>query len=68
MVILVTLSSCKKPVWLKISEITGNVEICESCKLRKHHQESFPQKLAKKATEKLELIHINICGPISTMH
>ena len=47
-------------------EITINAQTCESCELRKQHRKSFPQNMSKRATHKLELVHSDICGPMST--
>ncbi|RVW53770.1 Retrovirus-related Pol polyprotein from transposon TNT 1-94 [Vitis vinifera] len=46
-------------------EITINAQTCESCELRKQHHKSFPQNMSKRATHKLELVHSDICGPMS---
>ena len=40
-------------------------KLCRSCVARKHHMTSFPKKSSFRATEPLELIHIDICGHIS---
>ena len=40
-------------------------KLCRSCVVGKHHRTSFPKKSTFQATEPLELIHIDICGPIS---
>ncbi|RVW12561.1 Retrovirus-related Pol polyprotein from transposon TNT 1-94 [Vitis vinifera] len=47
-------------------EITVTAQTCESCELRKQHHKSFPQNMSKRATHKLELVHSDICGPMST--
>ncbi|KAL6312714.1 hypothetical protein AAG906_024672 [Vitis piasezkii] len=47
-------------------EITVNAQTCESCELRKQHHKSFPQNMSKRATHKLESVHSDICGPMST--
>ncbi|KAL6349074.1 hypothetical protein AAG906_033730 [Vitis piasezkii] len=47
-------------------EITINAQTCESCELRKQHRKSFPQNMSKRATHKLELVHSNIYGLMST--
>ncbi|KAG7559183.1 Integrase catalytic core [Arabidopsis thaliana x Arabidopsis arenosa] len=40
-------------------------EICSSCLLGKQTRQSFPQETTYRATKKLELIHGDLCGPIS---
>ena len=47
-------------------EITVNAQTCESCELGKQHHKSFSQNMSKRATHKLELVHSDICGPMST--
>ena len=49
-----------------IPEIYVNVQICGSCELGKQHRQPFPQGMVRRATHKLELIHSDICGPMST--
>ena len=41
-------------------------EVCDSCALGKHHRQSFPKGVAWRAKKVLELIHTDICGPMST--
>ena len=40
-------------------------EVCEGCALGKHHRESFPKK-AWRAKAPLELVHTDVCGPMTT--
>ena len=47
-------------------EITVNTQTRESCQLGKHHRLSFPQSMTKRATHKLELVHLDVHGPIRT--
>lgn len=44
---------------------TSNTTPCISCIKEKHHRASFPKE-GKRATEMLELIHSNLCGPMET--
>ncbi|GKA38705.1 retrovirus-related pol polyprotein from transposon TNT 1-94, partial [Tanacetum coccineum] len=39
---------------------------CEGCALGKQARKSFPVAQAKRAEEKLELVHADICGPMKT--
>ena len=41
-------------------------KLCQSCVAGKHHRTSFPKMSSFQETEPLELIHTDICGPIST--
>lgn len=44
----------------------GQVQItCETCVKGKHHRTSFPKGSKWRATGKLELIHSDLCGPIT---
>ena len=40
-------------------------KLCRSCIARKHHRTPFPKTSSFRAFEPLELIHADICGPIS---
>ena len=40
-------------------------KLCRNCIAGKHHRTPFPKKSAFRATEPLELIEMDICGPIS---
>lgn len=39
-------------------------KVCGDCMIDKQHRDSFPKQSAWRASQKLELIHANICGPI----
>lgn len=39
--------------------------LCTGCLKGKQHRETIPKKAIWRASEKLELIHSDICGPIS---
>ena len=40
---------------------------CEAYALGKQHREEFPMHIEKKHRELIELIHIDVCGPMQTM-
>ena len=40
-------------------------KLCASCIAGKHHRKPFPKSSTFRASEPLELIHMDICGPIS---
>ncbi|RVW71220.1 Retrovirus-related Pol polyprotein from transposon TNT 1-94 [Vitis vinifera] len=40
-------------------------EVCDGCALGKHHRQSFLKGVAWRAKKVLELIHTDICGPMS---
>lgn len=39
--------------------------VCEDCVMGKHSRNSFPRQSKWRATKILQLIHADICGPIS---
>jgi len=45
--------------------ITGGNQLCESCLVGKHSRKSCPKTSLYRATRTLELIHGDLCGPIS---
>ena len=38
---------------------------CEACAKGKQHREAFPKKSESKTTERVELIHSDVCGPLN---
>ena len=40
-------------------------ELCEPCIMGKHHRSAYPKGTAKRATEPFEIIHSDVCGPMS---
>ncbi|KAL3612663.1 hypothetical protein D5086_003683 [Populus alba] len=47
-------------------EIHVSDQTCDSCEIGKQHRQPFPQSTTKRVTHKLELVHSDICGPMST--
>ena len=39
---------------------------CEECIYAKHNKKSFPKGEAWRASELLELVHMDLCGPMNT--
>ena len=39
-------------------------QVCEGCSLGKKFKNSFPKESISRAQKPLELIHMNVCGPI----
>ena len=37
---------------------------CSSCLQGKQHREPFPKKASRRATQQLELVHMDLCGPM----
>jgi hypothetical protein len=40
-------------------------QVCNGCALGKHHRKPFPQATAYRATTGLELVHGDLCGPVT---
>lgn len=40
--------------------------VCEGCELGKQHRNGFPKSQAQRASIPLELVHIDLCGPMRT--
>lgn len=56
---------CSKDMVVGLPDI-GDVKVtCEACVKGKHHRVPFPKQSKWRATKKLELIHSDLCGPIS---
>ncbi|XP_070668918.1 uncharacterized protein [Malus domestica] len=49
-----------------LPKLHGEKEICEGCVLGKHHWESFEAGKSWRATQPLETIYIDVCGPMQT--
>lgn len=48
-----------------LPELNISTELCVDCLKGKQHREPIPKKSTWRATERLELIHADLCGPIS---
>ncbi|CAL8991481.1 unnamed protein product [Prunus brigantina] len=48
-----------------LPQITCPTEVCEVCVVGKQHRETFPKGKAWRARKPLELVHSDICGPIT---
>jgi hypothetical protein len=40
-------------------------QICEACLPGKHRRAPFPQQTSRRASKTLELLHGDLCGPVS---
>ena len=56
----------QKNMVYSLPAIQDKKETCEGCVLRKQHQEVFSKEHAWRAKVSLELVHIDICGPMKT--
>lgn len=48
-----------------LDQIDHPNQVCEGCLLGKHARSSFPKEATSRAKEPLQLIHTDLCGPIS---
>ena len=55
----------KKELVIGVPKLVVEKETCSSCLLGKHARKTFPQATSYRATHKLELIHGDLCGPIT---
>ena len=56
---------CSKEMVVGLPEIEDVKTICEACVKGKHHRVPFPKQSKWRATERLQLIHSDLCGPIN---
>jgi len=54
----------KKDMVRDLPELQEIEAKCKDCMFGKQHREAIPKKAQWRASEKLELIHSNLCGPI----
>jgi hypothetical protein len=50
---------------LGVPEILQENKVCEACMVGKQTRKPFPNKASFRATQTLELVHGDLCGPIS---
>ncbi|PWA57377.1 copia-type polyprotein [Artemisia annua] len=48
-----------------LDQIDHPNQVCEGCLLGKHARSSFPKEATSRAKEPLQLIHTDLCGPIT---
>ena len=44
----------------------GNKSLCEGCIMGKHHRMPYPKNVPDHASEVMEIIHSDVCGPMNT--
>lgn len=54
-----------KDMVIGLPALQENSELCNDCVVSKQHRDSFPKASTWRASNKLELIHSDICGPIN---
>ena len=47
-------------------DLSSNQEFCEPCVKGKHHHQKFPTEGGKRAKDKLELVHTDVCGKLES--
>ncbi|KAL4347404.1 hypothetical protein GQ457_17G002840 [Hibiscus cannabinus] len=57
----------KKNMVRDFPSISLSNDLCEPCKLGKQHRLPFPKEKVWRASEKLQVVHTNICGPHRTL-
>ncbi|CAN0905200.1 Retrovirus-related Pol polyprotein from transposon TNT 1-94 [Linum grandiflorum] len=55
----------KKGLVQGLPQLSRNLGVCEICLTGKQHRKAFPKKSNWRATHKLELVHADLCGPIT---
>ncbi|CAL2244366.1 unnamed protein product [Prunus armeniaca] len=50
-----------------LPKLQGSEKVCSGCAISKSHRNSFDKEKAWRATQPLELIHSDICGPMQTI-
>ena len=58
-------SMVTKELVVGIPSVPKEKEICASCLLGKQARQAFPKATRYRASQILELIHVDLCGPIS---
>ena len=50
-----------------LPHLKSPIKLCEDCLVGKQHRDPFPKKSKWRATQILQLVHADICGPIKPM-
>ncbi|KAJ8650130.1 hypothetical protein MRB53_003153 [Persea americana] len=48
-----------------LPQISASSAVCEECVVSEQHRNQFPQGKSWRAKPALELVHSNVCGPIT---
>jgi hypothetical protein len=57
----------QKNLVISLAEAIQNITLCESYLVGKQHCQSFPTQSTKRATNFLELVHFDLCGPMQSL-
>lgn len=56
----------KKDMVVGMNDTTDEKDaVCEGCVMGKQHRSEYPKGVAQRATEPFELVHSDVCGPMS---
>lgn len=50
-----------------LPHFSASATVCTACMVGKQHRDPFPKKSNWRASQKLQLIHANLCGPITSV-
>ena len=53
---------------MEVTAKCNTCQPCEACTMGRQHREAFPKKSESTTTELLELIHSDVCGPLTSTH
>ena len=56
----------KKELVENMPEFLSNAQVCETCQQGKQTKLSFQANQVRRANQKLQLIHTDVCGPMKT--
>jgi hypothetical protein len=57
---------CNQQIVIGLPIVSCRDGVCASCVFRKHHQESFDKRASWNASDPLQLVHGDLCGPLSS--
>jgi hypothetical protein len=57
---------CNQHMVTRLPPISCRDGVCADCVLKKHHRDSFEKHASWHASSPLQLVHSDLCGPLST--
>ncbi|CAL9026746.1 unnamed protein product [Prunus brigantina] len=55
---------CRKDMVHGLPTLEEQSGVCEGCQFGKQHRNVFPKEQAQRASKALELVHVDLCGPM----
>ncbi|KAL8138557.1 hypothetical protein V2J09_004558 [Rumex salicifolius] len=55
----------KQGLVFRMSHLQGSDSLCPTCLSGKQHRHSFPKQSQWRVAQKLQLLHVDLCGPIT---